>query len=120
MASWRKPVVWVGNVKEKKAAGTERRERADKEGKAKSRRVSSVEAILFQLSGEGWTAWRVASTGMLDIMKDMPVSEEPEDIKTILDGESVDDDELPTWAKRSSFTHNELGRIMTTCCTPFF
>jgi hypothetical protein len=57
---------------------------------------------------------------MLDIMKDMPISEEPEDIKTISDGESVDDDELPTWAKRSSFAHNELGRIMTTCCTPFF
>jgi hypothetical protein len=63
-------------------------------------------------------ARRVVSTGMIDAMRDLMVSEEPEDLLHSVmeedeEGEDgVDDDELPDWAKRSKFVDDSLGKVL--------
>lgn len=58
---------------------------------------------------------RVVSAGMVDTMRDMMVSEEPEDmLHSVMEEDEeevdgVDDDELPDWAKRSKFVDDPLG-----------
>ena len=54
---------------------------------------------------------RVVSTGpgMLDALKGMVFSEEPEDGGHMSETKSVDDDDLPEWAKRQVFEHEDLG-----------
>ncbi|KAL6303599.1 hypothetical protein BKA93DRAFT_734674 [Sparassis latifolia] len=54
---------------------------------------------------------RVVSTGMLDAMRNMVVTEEPEAMESLTEEDSVDDEDLPEWAKRSSFTGDPLGRL---------
>lgn len=53
------------------------------------------------------------STGMLKSMGSMTLSEEPKSMDDIHEDEeetSVDDEELPSWAQRSSFVNDDLGR----------
>ncbi|KAI0795825.1 hypothetical protein C8Q75DRAFT_791040 [Abortiporus biennis] len=59
---------------------------------------------------------RVVSTGMLDAMRQMVVTEEPEEVESLddsdfADSSSVDDDELPEWAKRHAFPDNPYERL---------
>ena len=94
-----------------------RREMEGKRSKSMKRRVSTGDAIerprgLLDSSGGG--ARRV-STGMVQIMRGMSLSEEPEDMHDIKedaeDGveETLDDEGLPEWAKRAAFIDDKIG-----------
>ncbi|THH32707.1 hypothetical protein EUX98_g1434 [Antrodiella citrinella] len=54
---------------------------------------------------------RVTSSGILDNMRDMVLTEEPEEAENPSETESVEDDHLPDWAKRSLYENNPLGRL---------
>ncbi|KAF9467620.1 hypothetical protein BDZ94DRAFT_1248563 [Collybia nuda] len=98
----------------------ERRKVVEKEdrglSRAKGRRVSAMES-----SGRGSPMLAVSdggrrrvSTGMLDMMSGVSLTEEPEDMEDIHEDdeaeESVDDEELPAWAQRTTFVNDDLGR----------
>ena len=56
------------------------------------------------------TGRRVVSANMLDAMRTLAVTEEPEDIDPVSDGEEcVDDEDLPDWAKRITFADDPIG-----------
>ena len=84
----------------------------EREARSKGRRVSAGDAVS---SGEssGRAKRRVVSTGMLDAMRNMVVTEEPEEMESIDEEEAVDDDELPPWAKRSTFVGDDYGEVIT-------
>ncbi|KAI0084565.1 hypothetical protein BDY19DRAFT_898320 [Irpex rosettiformis] len=90
----------------------EKAEKAERDRRGKGRRVSASAAEVSQVKRSNR---RVVSTGMLDAMKAMVVSEEteePEDLGSISEVDSVDDDDLPEWAKRSSFEDDPYGRLL--------
>lgn len=80
--------------------------------RAKNRRVSTGDTErrtpgLLEPGGR-----RRVSTGMLSLMQNMSLTEEPEDIDDIreeLEEEMIDDEDLPEWAKRSNFVDDRLG-----------
>ncbi|KAF8057589.1 hypothetical protein FPV67DRAFT_569965 [Lyophyllum atratum] len=108
---------------EKKERGWEReRRKAVEKGdrgvsRAKARRVSAVDGgsrgagMLLSTADAGR---RRVSTGMIGSMASMTLSEEPESMDDIHEDEeeetTVDDEELPSWAQRSSFVNDDLGR----------
>ncbi|KDR72828.1 hypothetical protein GALMADRAFT_252104 [Galerina marginata CBS 339.88] len=87
---------------------------------AKNRRASSGELVegrglvgLGAADAEAAAARRRVSTGMVNLMRGMALSEEPDDmddIKEEEEEETVDDEDLPEWAKRSAFIDDRLGR----------
>jgi hypothetical protein len=94
-----------------------RREMDGKRSKSTKRRVSTGDAIerpggLLGSSGGGT---RRVSTSMVQIMRGMSLSEEPEDMhdieEDVEDGveETLDDEGLPEWAKRSAFIDDKIG-----------
>ncbi|EPQ53266.1 hypothetical protein GLOTRDRAFT_63954 [Gloeophyllum trabeum ATCC 11539] len=86
------------------------RERASK---SKGRRVSAGDVEGYMDSWSRRSSRRVVSAGMIDQMRDLTLSEEPEQMESLAEeeeGESVDEDELPEWAKRSAFENDPLGR----------
>ena len=94
-----------------------RREMDGKRSKSTKRRVSTSDAIERPnglLDSLGGGARRV-STGMVQIMRGMSLSEEPEDMHDIKedveDGEeeTLDDEGLPEWAKRTAFIDDKIG-----------
>lgn len=102
------------------------RTRRQREGRAasrssKTRRVSAGDgegrSMSLGLPADGGR--RRVSTGMVNIMQGMTLSEEPEgeDMNEIKEeGEDevedeVEDDELPEWAKRSNFPNDNLGTL---------
>ncbi|KAI0755698.1 hypothetical protein C8Q74DRAFT_1305132 [Fomes fomentarius] len=87
-----------------------RREKHEREVRSKGRRVSAGDAVS---SGESSSRSkrRVVSTGMLDAMRSMVVTEEPEEMESIDEEEAVDDDELPPWAKRTTYQGDQYGRL---------
>jgi hypothetical protein len=91
------------------------KERGGSIGRTKGRRISSdgggLDGGLLTPMGSR-TPRRVVSAGMLSSsIKDLVVTEEPEDVETHPgEEENVPDDELPEWAKRSLFVDSELGR----------
>lgn len=86
--------------------------------RSKARRVSAGDASgkTLGVSTSREEGKRRVSTGMLDMMGGMSLTEEPEgmcDIKEDEEAEeSVDDEELPDWAQRGTFVNDGLG---TTC-----
>ncbi|KAF8519303.1 hypothetical protein JB92DRAFT_2786835 [Gautieria morchelliformis] len=100
-----------------------RRLAAEKEKEARSNKARRASAGAGE--GQGLSprtsgrARRVVSAGMIDAMRDMMVSEEPEDVLHSVmeedeEGEDgVDDDELPDWAKRSKFVDDPLARLLS-------
>lgn len=102
----------------------ERRKVVEKEGRgiarAKGRKVSGGDEVkglgISMNSGEEGGNRRV-TMGMVDSLQRMQISEEPDSMEDFGDtaGEdseaSVDDEELPEWAKRSSFIEDELGSL---------
>ncbi|TDL20420.1 hypothetical protein BD410DRAFT_772688 [Rickenella mellea] len=72
------------------------REKLEREGKGKMRRTSSTDS-------EGGRSRRLVSANVLAEMREMVEEEEGEE-------DSVDDEELPDWAKRSHFVDDHLAR----------
>lgn len=102
--------ILFGGFKGGKRGWERERERLEKKEKseARSRRTSSSDgdpfsSFQFPLP----KGRRVVSTGMMNTT----LSEEPEQLSILEESEeeSVDDEELPEWAKRSSFTNDPLG-----------
>ena len=91
-----------------------RKERLDREARSKGRRVSAGDAMSGSSEGSGRGKRRVVSTGMLDAMRNMVVTEEPEEMESIDEEEAVDDDDLPPWAKRSTYEGDDYGVSLPT------
>ncbi len=85
-----------------------RREKHEREVRSKGRRVSAGDAVSLGESSSR-SKRRVVSTGMLDAMRSMVVTEEPEEMESIDEEEAVDDDELPPWAKRTTYQGDQYG-----------
>lgn len=84
--------------------------------RAKNRRVSTgdTERRTPGLLEPGDRGRRRVSTGMLSMMQNMSLTEEPEDMDDIreeLEEEMIDDEDLPEWAKRSNFADDRLGTL---------
>jgi len=83
--------------------------------KEKGRRQSASDGEGKTLGFGPGRGRRIVSTGMLDAMRNMVVSEEPEEIEDIHEDyvqenyASVEDEDLPDWAKRSRFADDPLG-----------
>ncbi|KAI8977813.1 hypothetical protein BD414DRAFT_495710 [Trametes punicea] len=89
-----------------------RRERAEREARSKGRRVSAGDAAGSMSDVSTTPNRRIVSTGMLDAFRGMSVTEEPEEMESVQEEDVVDDDELPPWAKRSTFVGDEYGRLL--------
>ncbi|RPD58164.1 hypothetical protein L227DRAFT_577204 [Lentinus tigrinus ALCF2SS1-6] len=96
---------------EREKERVERKERMDRETRSKGRRVSAGDAMGSSGESSGRAGRRVVSTGMLDAMRSMVVTEEPEEMESIDEEEAIDDDDLPPWAKRSTYQGDEYGRL---------
>jgi hypothetical protein len=105
------------------------REMDGKRSKSTKRRVSTGDAIERPrglLDPPGMGARRV-STGMVQIMRGMSLSEEPEDMHDIKEDveneeeETLDDEGLPEWAKRAAFIEDKIGILFfISSCFPNF
>ena len=92
----------------------ERKERMEREARAKGRRVSAGDAM-GGLEGSARAKRRVVSTGLLEGMRGMAVTEEPEEMESLREEEeeeAVDDDDLPPWAKRTTFADDDYGECL--------
>ncbi|KAJ7235099.1 hypothetical protein B0H12DRAFT_1142127 [Mycena haematopus] len=84
-----------------------------------NRRGSSVDRegpTVLTPSTTGDKAKRRVSVGMFDMMSSFKITEEPSQMDEIGEEElesdaSVDDEELPNWARRKGFEGDELGRV---------
>lgn len=108
--------VLFGGEKEGKRGWERERERVARKEKseAKARRVSAGDGdrfSSFQFPRPIAMSRRVISTGMIDSMKSMALTEEPEQMEVMSESgeESVDDEELPDWAKRTTFAGDLFG-----------
>lgn len=104
--------VLFGGVQNGKRGWQRERERVlekERAERARGRRVSAGDAP--REGGSKRSGRRVVSTGMLEAMRDMVVTEEPEEMETAAEEDSVDDEDLPSWAKRSTFEDDPLGRL---------
>jgi len=85
--------------------------------RAKNRRVSTgdTERRTPGLLEPGDRGRRRVSTGMLSLMQNMSLTEEPDDMDDIREEleeeEMIDDEDLPEWAKRSNFADDRLGTL---------
>lgn len=108
----------------------ERKRLMEKDGsqKAKNRRVSAGDVDgraglgAFLQPGSSKGSKRRVSTGMLNMLGAMSLTEEPQQhMDNIQEGEEddeeeeeeIDDDNLPEWAKRSSFEDDDLGGLIS-------
>lgn len=85
-----------------------------REGRGQNRRVSTGDVFTSQSPQETPRPGRrvVSTSGILDPMRTMSLSEEPEDMEALSESESVGEDDLPDWAKRSLFADDPIGRWM--------
>ena len=111
--------VLFGGSKDGKRGWERERERVARKEKAesKARRVSSLDGdsmVTFQFPGpRGRSSRRVVSAGIIDSMNNLSLTEEPGAMETLSESgeESVDDQELPEWAKRTTFADDPLGEF---------
>lgn len=110
--------ILFGGIKDGKRGWERERERVARKEKSESkgRRVSAGEGdslSAFQFPGP--KSRRVVSTGTMDMSK-LTLTEEPEEMETVSESgeESIDDEELPEWAKRTTFVNDPVGQS-TTC-----
>ncbi|KAI0052227.1 hypothetical protein FA95DRAFT_1533516 [Auriscalpium vulgare] len=92
----------------------ERKERLDREARAKGRRTGTPLPDPDR-DGTAGSVRRIASTGILDAMQDLSVLDERDPLGFVGEEDeegtlSIDDDELPQWAKRSAFADDALAR----------
>lgn len=80
------------------------RARGEKEGKSKSRRTS-----LANTSPD--LGDKTINPAILDALHDLTITEGNGALHEIVEEDSVDDEDLPAWAKRSSFIDNHLGNF---------
>ncbi|TFK51524.1 hypothetical protein OE88DRAFT_1630051 [Heliocybe sulcata] len=85
------------------------RERA---AKNKGRRVSAGDMESYSDYSSRRSTRRVVSANMLDSIRNLTVTEEPEPMESLAEEEEeiVDDDDLPEWAQRNAFEGSPLGR----------
>jgi len=106
----------------------ERVEKLEREARGKVRKSSvpfpEMDFIASESATElvesGDSAQRVASADMLDTLQDLSITEEPEALQMLAEGEhgyvdyadgsTVDDNDIPRWAQRSAFSDGELSR----------
>ncbi|KAI0300646.1 hypothetical protein B0F90DRAFT_1936770 [Multifurca ochricompacta] len=99
-----------------------RKEKLERETRGKGRRSSAplfhpdLNSSKTEAATDGRPVRRVVLANMLGATLDLAVTEEPEPLQTleeeddIDDTSSVDDGDLPRWAKRSAFPDSELQR----------
>ncbi|KAI0314573.1 hypothetical protein OF83DRAFT_1165174 [Amylostereum chailletii] len=93
-----------------------RREQIERDGRLKGRRASAPPTSKHpddEFTVSTRRGRRVVSTGMLDSMHSLVVTEEPEEMPSVSEEdetESVDDEDLPEWAKRASFKDDLQSR----------
>ncbi|KAF9530123.1 hypothetical protein CPB83DRAFT_851602 [Crepidotus variabilis] len=112
-------------------AGDERgwdRVRRQREGRASSRATSRARNMNRRVSAseseggntsvgptDSEVGRRRVSTGMVNLMGKMGITEEPDNMEDINedgeDLEEVEEGELPEWAKRTTFMSDQLGRV---------
>ncbi|KAJ7764920.1 hypothetical protein B0H16DRAFT_1687640 [Mycena metata] len=120
----------TGEAAKERGWERERRKALEKEGRgsvrsksrANKRRGSSMETdagtqgpTVLTPSTTGDKARRRVSVGMFDMMSSFRITEEPSQMGEIGEEEdnsedSIDDEELPQWARRKGFEDDELGR----------
>jgi hypothetical protein len=105
--------VLFGEVKGGKRGWEREREKAakrEKEGRGKGRRVSAGDADTFRFpSQQSLSSRRVFSSGLLDSMQSMTMMDETEEMAALSEEESMDEEDLPDWAKCGSFAEHPLG-----------
>jgi hypothetical protein len=84
--------------------------RTGKEAKANRRRASDGDGDPLAIDSIGRSDRRIISAGVLDAMKSLAITEEMEDAEIVSEGDSVEDCDLPNWAKSSCFAEEPLGR----------
>ena len=91
----------------------ERSAKRTRDGRGQNRRVSTGDVFTYQFPLEAPRSGRrvVSTSGILDSMRGMSLSEEPEDMETLSEAGSVDEDDLPDWAKRSMFADDPVGQL---------
>ncbi|KAI0354353.1 hypothetical protein OH77DRAFT_1425914 [Trametes cingulata] len=89
-----------------------RKEKAEREARAKGRRVSAGDASSSSGDNSARSNRRVVSTSLLDSFRGMSVTEEPEEMESVEEEDAIDDDELPPWAKRSAYVGDDYGRLL--------
>jgi hypothetical protein len=97
-------VLFGGRIDGKRGWEREREKEVQKD-RRKSRRISGGAHNFAEKKRE---SRRVVSTGVLDAMQSMTLTEEPESAD-LSETESVEDDDLPEWARRISFVNDDLG-----------
>jgi hypothetical protein len=85
----------------------------------RTRRVSASD---FQSSplepGSRNSERRVFSSGLLEAAQGLSLTDEPGEIETFSEDDIIEDDELPEWAKRISFSGDLLGKYLCRICFP--
>ncbi|PCH34778.1 hypothetical protein WOLCODRAFT_139572 [Wolfiporia cocos MD-104 SS10] len=111
--------VLFGGVKDGQRGWVRERERALKLERAKVRR-STADTLSGTPTSARRASRRVVSANMMDAMRSMAVTEEPEEMESVTEEDTVDDEDLPDWAKRSTFEDNPLGRLhaLLVACLP--
>ncbi|KAG6330167.1 hypothetical protein ID866_8921, partial [Astraeus odoratus] len=106
--------VLFGGRKDGKRGWEKTRERLakrDRESRSKSRRVSAGDVESFRFPSErSRPARRVVSSEILGSMGGLSLSEEPAEMDALSEEETVDEDDLPEWAQRTSFAEDTVGR----------
>jgi len=89
----------------------------------KNRRVSAGDGEGRSLGVVSDGGKRRVSMGMVNLMGGMSLSEEPEQMddigEDVGEDESMDDDELPEWARKSSFIEDDLGMLFSSLLNVF-
>lgn len=89
----------------------EKSAKRSRDGRGQNRRVSAGDVFTYQFPPEPRSGRRVVSTsGILDSLHSMSLLEEPEDSETLSEAGSIDEDDLPDWAKRSLFVDDPVGQ----------
>ena len=89
----------------------EKSAKRSRDGRGQNRRVSTGDVFTYQFPPEPRSGRRVVSTsGILDSLHSMSLLEEPEDSETLSEAGSIDEDDLPDWAKRSLFVDDPVGQ----------
>ncbi|KAG1744915.1 uncharacterized protein EDB91DRAFT_1121603 [Suillus paluster] len=104
--------VLFGEVKEGKRGWEREHERAVKKERdgRKNRRVSAGDADPFRSPSSPPSSRRVVSSSLLDSMHSLKMMDENDEMGTLSEGESEDEEDLPEWAKHGSFAEHPLGR----------
>lgn len=105
--------VLFGGIKDGKRGWEREGERCAKRSReGQNRRVSTGDVFAYRFPLDPQRSGRrvVSSSGILDSLHNMSLSEEPEDTaEAFSEAGSVEEDDLPDWAKRSLFEDDPIG-----------